>query len=304
MLLKLKSKILNFPIVRLLIILFKKMVIPGFKGLSMYGLCDMYFSGIVKGAFSTRASAISFSLFMAIFPFLLFLLNLIPFIPVEGFHDEFLAFIQELLPPKTSSFFDTIINDIVNQQRVGLLSSTFVLSMLFMTNGINAVFSGFQNSYHTKITRGFVQQYTVALGIAVIVALFLFLTVYTTLYYAYIINKYNDYLLLGDTLFWINCGRITIFILMIFFITATLFFFGTKEGKSTPFFSAGAVLTTILIIITTYLFGFYINNFSKYNELYGSIGALLIMMIYIWINSNLVLLGYELNASLRKLKSI
>lgn len=298
-----KSKLLNFSGVQTLFNILKKIIIPGFGGLSIYHLAEMYLLGIVKGAFSTRASAISFSVFLAIFPFLLFILNLIPFVPVEGFQDEFLAFIESLLPPKTSDFFDGIINDIVNKQRVGLLSSTFVLSMLFMTNGINAVFSGFRNSFHTNISRGFIGQYSIALGVAIIVSWFLFATVYVTLYYAYIINTYDMYIF-GNALYWINFGRILFFIIMIFLTMATLFYFGTKEGRSTPFFSAGAVLTTLLIIVTTYLFGFYINNFSKYNELYGSIGALLIMMFYIWINSNLVLLGYELNASLRKLKSL
>ena len=295
-------KLLKISGISFLIRLLKKIVIPGFGGLSLFDLGKMYIRGIINGAFSTRASAISFSLFMAIFPFLLFFLNLIPFVPVDNFQEEFLAFINSLLPPKTSGFFETIINDIVNKQRVGLLSSTFVLSMLFMTNGINAVFSGFRNSYHTKMNRSFIKQYGVAFGVAIIVALFLFTMVYITLYYAYIINRYNNYII-GDTLFWINLGRLVFFVIMIFLTMATLFYFGTREGRNTPFFSAGAMLTTILIIITTYLFGFYINNFSKYNELYGSIGALLIMMFYIWINSNLVLLGYELNASLRKLKS-
>ena len=81
-----------------------------------------------------------------------------------------------------------------------------------------------------------------------------------------------------------------------------LYHFGVKEGRETRFFSIGALLTTLLFLLTTYLFGIYINNFSNYNELYGSIGALLIMLFYIWINSNLLLLGFELNISLQRLK--
>jgi len=300
---KLTSIILKFSGYKLIVSLLQKIIIPGFEGLSLYSVIEMYVQGIVKGAFSMRASAISFSLFLSLFPFLLFLINLIPFVPVEGFQEEFLTFINSLLPPKTSEFFDAIIKDIVNKQRVGLLSSTFVLSMLFMTNGINAVFDGFSNSYHTTINRGFFKQYFVALGVAVIVALFLFTVVYVTVYVTYLIHTYEKYLI-GDTIFWLQFGRIIIFLVMIYIITATLFYFGTKDGKTTPFFSVGALLTTFLIVLTTYGFSFYINNFSKYNELYGSIGALLILMFYIWINSNLVLLGYELNASLRKLKTL
>jgi membrane protein len=96
--------------------------------------------------------------------------------------------------------------------------------------------------------------------------------------------------------------QIGIFVIMVYVIIAILYYFGTVEGKESKFFSIGALVTTFLFIVTTYLFGIYINNFSQYNELYGSIGALLIMMFYIWLNSNLLLLGFELNISLQRLK--
>ena len=92
------------------------------------------------------------------------------------------------------------------------------------------------------------------------------------------------------------------FVLIVYVATAILYYYGTSEGKALRFFSAGALLTTILIILTSYLFGVYINNFSNYNELYGSIGALLILLFYLWLNANILLLGYELNASLTLLK--
>jgi membrane protein len=108
----------------------------------------------------------------------------------------------------------------------------------------------------------------------------------------------------GTDITLLGIGSYVFFIAMIYCIVATLYYYGTKDGKQSRFFSAGAVMTTALILLTTYLFGIYIDNFSNYNELYGSIGALLIMMLYIWLNSNLLLLGFELNASLQKLKQI
>jgi len=107
---------------------------------------------------------------------------------------------------------------------------------------------------------------------------------------------------MDNTVFWLQFGKYGLFILMIFLVVATLFYFGTTEGKMNRFFSPGAFMTTVLIMITTYLFGIYIDNFSNYNKLYGSIGAMLILMVYIWLNANLLLLGFELNASLIKLK--
>ena len=103
---------------------------------------------------------------------------------------------------------------------------------------------------------------------------------------------------------WIIFAKYMFFVIMVYLATATLYYFGTKEGKNTRFFSIGALLTTLLIILTSYLFGIYIDNFSQYNKLYGSIGALLILLLYLWLNANILLLGYELNASLRLLKKI
>ena len=297
----LSRRLLELPGVLFLIRLLKSIIVPGFEGLSVYDLGHKYISGIINGAFSMRASAISFSAFTALFPFLLFLLNLIPYVPVENFQEEFLKFTHTLLPPKTSDFFDTIIFDIVNNKRGGLLSSTFALSMIFMANGVNAVFSGFRNSFHTKISRGLINQWGVAFGVAIILALLLITTVGVTLYVTYLVTHYERYFF-GDIVFWLKISRLIFFVVMIFITMSLLFYFGTKEGKITRFFSPGSILTTVLIIITTSIFGFYIDNFSRYNEIYGSIGAILILMFYIWINSNLVLLGYELNASLRKIK--
>jgi len=101
---------------------------------------------------------------------------------------------------------------------------------------------------------------------------------------------------------WIIFAKYMFFVIMVYLATATLYYFGTKEGRHTRFFSVGALLTTLLIILTSYLFGVYIDNFSQYNKLYGSIGALLILLFYLWLNSNILLLGYELNASLQFLK--
>ena len=103
-------------------------------------------------------------------------------------------------------------------------------------------------------------------------------------------------------LFWLNLAKYVFSTIMVYIATATLYYFGTREGRHSRFFSIGALFTTLLILLTSYLFGIYIENFSKYNELYGSIGGLLILLFYLWLNSNILLLGYELNASLNQLK--
>jgi membrane protein len=305
-----EDKLDKIPVVNLVVKFFKNIKLPGFEGLSTYDLFEMYFIGIVQGALSTRASAIAFSFFTAIFPFLLFIIILIPFIPFSNFQVEFLQFLESFLPPQTSEFFnDNIFNNISINNQGGLLSSIFVLSILLMANGVNAVFSGFEHSYHSQLTRNVFKQYLFALGVAIILAFLLILTVgifgYFQIYiitplYERISGKEIDSSSSG--LYWMLIGKYAFFTIMVYVATATLYYFGTKEGRNTSFFSIGALFTTLLILLSSYLFGLYIENFAKYNELYGSIGALLILLFYLWLNANILLLGFELNITLRFLR--
>ena len=306
-----EDKLEKIPIFNLFIRLLKKIKLPGLEGLSVYDLLELYIIGIVKGALTTRASAIAFSFFTAIFPFLLFILIVIPYIPVDNFQAEFLEFLESFLPPQTSDFFFKNIFENISDSssQGGLLSSVFVLSILLMANGVSAIFASFERSYHEQLTRNVFKQFLYALGVAIILAFLLIVTVAVFGYFEiYVIDnvfeslKEKGYATQGSSIVWVTLAKYLFFITMIYLAMATLYYFGTKEGKATKFFSIGALLTTMLIILTSYLFGIYIENFSKYNELYGSIGALLILLFYLWLNSNIILLGYELNASLNRLK--
>lgn len=294
----------NIPVISWVVTKLKEVAIPGLEGLSLYEFLRIYFVGLVKGTFSTRAGSVAFSFFMAIFPFLLFILNLIPFVWfIDDFQLKLLSFLDSLLPPQTSEFFNDIFYDIANNPRAGLLSFVFILSVFLMANGVNAVFTGFEYSYHVSINRTIIRQYMVALGVSIIIAFLLLLAVILTIYLTFIIEKLKIYGMFSDSgILWAEIGRYTVFIGMVYLISAILYYFGTREGRQMHFFSIGALFTTILIVLTTFLFSIYIENFSTYNELYGSIGALLILMLYIWINSNILLLGFELNAAITKLK--
>ncbi|MBZ9778237.1 YihY/virulence factor BrkB family protein [Psychroflexus sp. CAK8W] len=277
--------------------------LPGFEGFTLYDLFSLYIIGILKGTFSTRAGSIAFSFFMAIFPFLLFILNLIPFVWfIDNFQQELLNYLEELLPPQTAGLFQDIFYDIANNPRAGLLSFVFLLSIFLMSNGVNAIFTGFEFSYHTRFNRTIIRQYMVAVGVALIVAILLLIAVIATVYLTFVIDQFKSLGVVGDSLLLAKYGRFAILVLVLILGISTLYYFGTKEGKKTRFFSLGTFFTTILIILTTYLFSIYVENFSAYNKLYGSIGALLILMLYIWLNSNILLLGFELNGSLYNLK--
>ncbi len=277
------------------------------EGLSLFDLLKIYKTGIVKGAITARASAIAYSFFMALFPFLLFIIVIIPHIPIDGFRSDFLFFLESFLPPTTSDFFDEAIfrNLEENNSNVGLISSVLVLSIFLMANGVNALFAGFENSYHEQLKRNFLKQYLFALSVALLLAFILILSVVVLGYFnVLVLSNLESYGVIKarEIDFWGTVVNYLFLVITVYFATAVLYYFGTKEGKETKFFSFGAMLTTILTMITSYLFGIYIENFSKYNELYGSIGALLILLIYLWLNANILLLGFELNMSINSIK--
>ncbi|WP_281324061.1 YihY/virulence factor BrkB family protein [Flavobacterium sp. IMCC34518] len=299
---KIEAKLEKIPIIRNLMHVLKKVKVPGLGGFSFYDLLELYFEGIIDGAFSYHASAVAFSFFMALFPFALFILNLIPFIPIEGFQNDFLQFVKEGVPPNTYDAIANIINDILNNSHSGLMSSGFLLSIFLMANGINGILGGFESSRHVIEKRGFFNQYFVALGISLILSILLLLTVSIIVIFEVFIQKTIIQDVLSDRIPLIILGRYLFIILMILITSSILLRYGTKQAHKPPFISIGSVFTTILIIVSSYFFGIWVIRFSKYNELYGSIGTLLIMMFYIWINCMILLLGFELNATIHKLR--
>lgn len=292
----------RIPIVNKIIQLLDAIKLPGFKGFSLYDLLEIYVIGIIKGTLTSRAGSISFSFFMALFPFLLFVLNLIPFIPIDDFDIILLEFIELLLPVDIQSFFSDIFEDIKDKPRGGLLSSVFILSIFLTANGVSSIFTNFEDSYHVNEVRTLFKQYLYATGVAVLLAMTLLITVLSfILVEIYVLQNLPE--LIQGTINWIRTAQLFFFVIMAYVSVALLYYFGTIEGRKARFFSAGALMTTLLFITTTYLFGLYIDNFATYNQLYGSIGALLLFLLYIWLNSNILLLGFELNATLTRLKN-
>lgn len=301
---KTENKFIKFPIIKQIVFLLQKIKLPWLHGMSLYNLLDLYFYGIVEGDISYRATAIAFSFFMALFPFALFILNLIPYIPIQGFQEDFLGFVQQSVPPTTYDAIYKIINDILHNSHSGLLSTGFVMAIFLMTNGVNAILGGFESSHHIHVSlkRKFLKQYIVALVLSIVLSFLLLITVAAIVIFEVFIQKTKIQDVLSDKIHLIEMGRYVFVILMILVATSLLFKFGIKGDKKRSFISIGSVVTTSLIIISSYFFGIWVLKFSKYNELYGSIGTLLVVMFYIWLNSMVLLLGFDLNASINHIK--
>jgi membrane protein len=299
---EIEARIEKIPVLKNLVRPLKKVKLRFLQGLSLYELLEIYILGLGEGAVTYRAAAISFSFFMALFPFALFVLNLIPFIPIHNFQDDFLRFVSDSVPPKTFGAISAIITDILNNSHSGLLSSGFLLSIFVMANGVNSVLGGFETAKHVEHKRGFVRQYLVALAISLCLSLILILTVAAIVIFEVFIQSIKLTDVLSDSIPLLVWGRYVFLMLMILMASSILLKFGTKHTGRRSFISVGSVFTTILIVLTSYFFGIWVVRFSKYNQLYGSIGTMLILMFYVWINCVILLLGFELNSAINHIK--
>ena len=301
---KIEAHIEKIPVIRNMMYFLKRKKLAWLHGVTLYDLIEIYTIGIIEGALSYRAGAIAFSFFMALFPFALFILNLIPFIPIVGFQDNFLNFVSESVPPNTYEAIALIIKDILSNSHSGLLSSGFLLSIFLQANGLNAILGGFETSKQIEEKRGFFRQYFIALAMSFLLSFLLITTVVIIIVFEFFLQKTKIQDVLSDQIPLLIIGRYFSVILMILITISILFKFGIRQKRKMAFISIGSVFTTILILISSYFFGIWVVKFSKYNELYGSIGTLLIMMFYIWINCMILLLGFELNATINKYRKL
>lgn len=299
---ELEHKLERIPVLKYIVRFGKSIKLPYSEGLTLYHLSELYITGIVKGDLSYRAGAIAFSFFMSLFPFALFILNLIPHIPMEGFKEDFMMFVEDNVPPNTFAAIKGILDDILHNSQGSLLSIGILLAILLMSNGMNAILSGFQSSMHITIKRSFFRQYALAIGLSLVFAVLLIITVAVIVTLEVIISSLTSSGLLTDDVYLLKSGRYIMLIAMVLTITSMLFKFAAAETRSSAFFSYGSIFSTVLFGLTSYGFGIYVVRFAKYNQLYGSIGTLLVLMLYIWINCFILLLGFELNALIHKLK--
>ncbi len=274
--------------------------LPFFDGEPLYDVTVFFWKGIVDGAISTRASAIAFNFILAIFPAIIFVFTLIPYIPIVNFQQELLVLFQSILPHDAFIAIQGTIEDIITQPRGGLLSFGFFAAFIFATNGIVSVIVAFNGTIHAIETRSWINQRLVALVLAIILTLLTTLSVALITVSQTVMNFLVEkgvlqidltyYLLLG--------GKWLVICALFFFGYAFLFYLAPARKTKFRFISAGTTLATILTILTTVGFSYYINNFGKYNTLYGSIGTLVVVMLSFYFNALILLIGFELNVSI------
>jgi membrane protein len=276
----------------------------GFEGLSLYAVAKFFIEGMQKGAISTRASAISFRLFMAIFPVLIMLLSLLPMIPIDNFQDDLFGYIQQFFPGDTFSLVDETVADLLTKSHNTVFSVGFVLSVFYASNSVNAILLGFNGSYHLE-NRGnpFIIR-LLSILLLLVLSLFMVIAISLIIFSGVAFDKMIELELVHENMvFMLSVAKWIITFLLIYGIISVLYNIGDLTDRKWKSMSAGATVTTLLFIVTSVLFAWFVNNFSSYNTLYGSLGTLLILLIWTNVNSTILLIGFELNTSIKKAKS-
>lgn len=282
----------------------KKMYLPGFHGFSIYEVWRPFIQQLRKTSLTERAGGISFNVVMAIPPTLIFIFTLIPFLPIsKQFIRELFALIRDVIPgEKNNSVIIDFLNDFLNSPRNGLLSFGLLLAIYFSSNAMMGILRAFDKNYLGFMRRNILERRIVALQLTLIVFVLvaacigLLIAQSSVLHWMGIQSGFWHYTL--ENFRWI------IIFLLLFFIVSFIYRHGAAVTKRWPFLTPGAVFATSLMIIATALVSYWVNNFSNYNKLYGSISAIFILMSLIYANSLAVLMGFELNVTLSHLKQL
>ncbi len=274
--------------------------LPGFAGIPIYDVVVFFRQEIRRDQLPVRAAAISFNFLLAIFPSIIFLFTLIPYIPIQGLDLSIHKFFQGVLPDSGYSFLESTITGITSIKRGGLLSLGFILAFYFSTNGVRMLLLTFNKEHAIYARRGFWRNRFAALRLT----LYLFLLFIASLIMIIMGDHFVDWI--GDLINWkdstgvwfITLVKYAILLLLFFLGISFIYYYGPAVKARWRFITPGATFATVMSILASLIFGYVANNLILYNEVYGSIGTLIVLMLWINLNSLVLLVGFEINNSI------
>jgi len=296
-----EKKLLSVPFVGKAVDWAKSLVLPGFKGLPIYDVLKFFLISARKVGFTERASAISFNFVMTIPPITLMLFALIPLLPIsDQFIHEIFGLVRDVIPgEENNAGVIAFLNDILKNPRTRLLSTGFILALFFSSNAVMGIMRSFDKNYIGFKKRTKLQQRWIALKLTFILFILFLLTISTLIMQ----NKVLMWIGVDDP-FWlraISYARWIIIIALFLLSVSFIYRFAPAVHEKWAFFNTGALVCTMLMIVFALGFSYWVGNFSRYNELYGSISTILILFLLIFSNSLVLLIGFELNVSISSL---
>ncbi len=302
-----KNKLVDFliqlPVVNWLIHKSKTTTLPGFSGIPIYQVVSFFIRQVQTIGMTERASAIAFNFVMAIPPATIFLFTLIPYLPItQSLQQELYKLIKDIIPgERNNAVLINFLQDFINNPRNGLLSLGFILSLYFSSNAMMGIMRSFDKNYAGFKKRSNWQRRKEALRL-------------TALLYVFVMASLVALIAREVVLEWLGIENATIrallsnlrwgvIFLLFFGCISSIYRLAPSVHKKWKLINPGSIVATSLMLITSGALSWWVANFSNYNQLYGSISTVLIIMILIFINSLILLIGFELNVSIYSLKS-
>ena len=290
-------------LIRYLKIHLEKIHLPGFEGISILNLLQFLKEVFSKGNFAIRSAAVSFHFFVAIFPTLIFLLSLIPYFPIDGIHERILEMSENMMPTIIYDVFESTVNELFTRKHNTLLSIGFVLSLYYASSGINTLLTAFSQSYQLKLKNNYFKQQFLSLGIFVTI-MFLGITAAAISIISDLIHSYMGSIGSSELIkFFFGVFHYLLELTMVLTAIGVLFHFGNPNSKKFKLINAGTLFSTIVILLATWGLSLYFSNFNVYNKVYGSIGSLLIALVWLNVVSYVLIIGFELYTKADKLKN-
>ena len=302
-----RSKLRKLSTDNLFVKIAKRIKFKALNDTSLYMLIGFLMKGLSNQIFALRVGAVSWAFFFSLFPFLLFLFSILPHAPLY----------QEIQTLLFSEFIPRILPERITNEVIGYVSQTadgksgrsigilfIILTILLSSNGITVMINGFNASHYgyAKRRKG-IHNRLISVVLTIFFVFFiivqLIVTYYTNFIWRYI-EGYGAFLEVPTMIHVLNFASASLFY---FTSLVMLYYYGTNVKQRIRFVAPGAIMATVLFFVTLMGFQFYIKKFNYYDLLYGSVGLVMIMMIFIYINVLLIMIGFEVNAAIHYAKN-
>ncbi len=278
----------------------KRLILPGFRGIPLYNVIRFFIRGLRKSSIAIRAAAVSYSFILAAIPAVLFFFSLIPYIPINGIQDLIIQSLSSIMPENAYETIKGTIQDIVLNHRTGLLSFGFLGSIYFFSNGIVSLMNAFNQTSHTIETRSSFYRRLVSLLLVLILSILVIVAsgtlIGTRVFIEFLVGQ--EVIRSDFSIFLVRTGEVILLLIVILLAYSSIYYLAPAKRGTIHFFSPGSVIGALLSLITLQIFSYFIDNFGQQNKLYGSLGTLMVILIWTNLNTLVILIGFELNASI------
>lgn len=294
---RLESAIINHAFVRTVSSWAKRTVLPGFHGVSLYNVARFFFREINNTQINMRAAAVTYNFLMAIPPTLLFLFALVPYLPLGDVEQTIIDIIDLLAPnPNIERTFTNVFIDFMNNQHADLLSFGILMTIMFSSNGMMGLMNSFDRGLKVYVKRSAFKRRWTAIKLTLMTICVVIISLAALILQT---EAVNDIILkIFNNVIAVKIFSGLILVGLVFSTISIIYSYGPSLTHRFRFVSPGSVFATVMSLLTTVVFFFLVNNLINYNKVYGSIGTLIAFMIWIWLITMVLLLGYELNVSI------